>query len=265
VTPGETLGTLYNIRVGSNETKQHTHRGGAPARALRWRCACLRCARLRLPCSRCVYLLCVRLLCMLGAWYHCAATVRSARKTCVYYVSRRRQTEMQRLCRCCYNAPAHATGASEYALSCHCSLQSNLSRGRGMLHRPHERSAKLPLRRPAIVAPPTYTGLCASRITRRPPVALCRVWSNIVASFKDLERHLRSGKHAAKRGRSLGSLRMEPLQGVDHRLNGAKRGRLQDDLERRCDRTPLVHANRYRKKRLSVQGTKASNTSRSPQ
>ena len=63
VTPGETLGTLYNIRVGSNKTKQHTHRGGAPARALRWRCACLRCARLRLPCSRCVYLLCVRLLC----------------------------------------------------------------------------------------------------------------------------------------------------------------------------------------------------------
>ena len=66
VTPGETLGTLYNIRVGSNKTKQHTHRGGAPARALRWRCACLRCARLRLPCSRCVYLLCVRLLCMLA-------------------------------------------------------------------------------------------------------------------------------------------------------------------------------------------------------
>ena len=25
VTPGETLGTLYNIHVGSNKTKQHTH------------------------------------------------------------------------------------------------------------------------------------------------------------------------------------------------------------------------------------------------
>ena len=25
VTPGEPLGTLYNIRVGSNKTKQHTH------------------------------------------------------------------------------------------------------------------------------------------------------------------------------------------------------------------------------------------------
>jgi len=24
VTPGETLGTLYNIHVGSNKTKQHT-------------------------------------------------------------------------------------------------------------------------------------------------------------------------------------------------------------------------------------------------
>jgi hypothetical protein len=40
------------------------HRGGAPARALCWSCACLRCARLRFPCSRCVYLLCVRLLCV---------------------------------------------------------------------------------------------------------------------------------------------------------------------------------------------------------
>ena len=26
VTPGETLGTLYNIHVGSNKTKQHTIR-----------------------------------------------------------------------------------------------------------------------------------------------------------------------------------------------------------------------------------------------
>ena len=25
MTPGETLGTLYNIRVGSNKTKQHNH------------------------------------------------------------------------------------------------------------------------------------------------------------------------------------------------------------------------------------------------
>ena len=29
VTPGETLGTLYNIHVGSNKTKQHS-RGAAP-------------------------------------------------------------------------------------------------------------------------------------------------------------------------------------------------------------------------------------------
>ena len=28
VTPGETLGTLYNIHVGSNKTKQHTLGGG---------------------------------------------------------------------------------------------------------------------------------------------------------------------------------------------------------------------------------------------
>ena len=28
VTPGETLGTLYNIHVGSNKTKQHTRRLG---------------------------------------------------------------------------------------------------------------------------------------------------------------------------------------------------------------------------------------------
>ena len=28
VTPGETLGTLYNIHVGSNKTKQHRPRPG---------------------------------------------------------------------------------------------------------------------------------------------------------------------------------------------------------------------------------------------
>ena len=28
VTPGETLGTLYNIHVGSNKTKQHTPLAG---------------------------------------------------------------------------------------------------------------------------------------------------------------------------------------------------------------------------------------------
>ena len=31
VTPGETLGTLYNIRVGTNKTKQHTRVTGRPA------------------------------------------------------------------------------------------------------------------------------------------------------------------------------------------------------------------------------------------
>ena len=64
------------------------HLGGAPARALCWRCACLRCracvphapvactcctcaccaclryARLHFPCSRCVHLLCLPLLCV---------------------------------------------------------------------------------------------------------------------------------------------------------------------------------------------------------
>ena len=64
------------------------HHGGAPGRALCWRCACLRCrtcvpharvactccacagcarlryARLRFPCSRCVHLLCLPLLCV---------------------------------------------------------------------------------------------------------------------------------------------------------------------------------------------------------
>jgi hypothetical protein len=80
------------------------HRGGAPARALCWRCACLRCracvpharvactcctyaccaclryARLHFPCSRCVYLLCLPLLCVpaLCAFVRCVVCLCSA-------------------------------------------------------------------------------------------------------------------------------------------------------------------------------------------
>ena len=43
--------------------QRRRHRGGAPARALCWRCACLRCrACVWSPCSRCVYLLCMMIV-----------------------------------------------------------------------------------------------------------------------------------------------------------------------------------------------------------
>ena len=84
--------------------QRRRHRGGAPARALCWRCACLRCrvcvpharvactccacacsaylryARLRFPCSRCVHLLCLPLLCVpaLCAFVRCVVCLCSA-------------------------------------------------------------------------------------------------------------------------------------------------------------------------------------------
>ena len=36
VTPGETLGTLYNIHVGSNKTKQHAHSSPSWSHSLGW-------------------------------------------------------------------------------------------------------------------------------------------------------------------------------------------------------------------------------------
>ena len=61
--------------------QRRRHRGGAPARALCWRCTCFRFARLRFPCSRCVHLLCVPLLCVpaLSAFVRCAVCLCSAR------------------------------------------------------------------------------------------------------------------------------------------------------------------------------------------
>ena len=84
--------------------QRRRHRGGAPARALCWRCACWRCracvpharvactccacaccaclryARLRFPCSRCVHLLCLPLLCVpvLCAFVRCVVCLCSA-------------------------------------------------------------------------------------------------------------------------------------------------------------------------------------------
>ena len=84
--------------------QRRRHRGGAPARALCWRCACLRCracvpharvactccayaccaclryARLHFPCSRCVHLLCLPLLCVpaLCAFVRCVVCLCSA-------------------------------------------------------------------------------------------------------------------------------------------------------------------------------------------
>ena len=81
---------LCSVRSDRAPSARHhrRHLGGAPARALCWRCACLRCracvphapvactcctcagcaclryARLHSPCSRCVHLLCLPLLCV---------------------------------------------------------------------------------------------------------------------------------------------------------------------------------------------------------
>jgi hypothetical protein len=61
------VGHLCSVRPdrATSARQRRRHRGGAPARALCWRCAYLRC-RACVPCSRCVYLLCMRLLCMLA-------------------------------------------------------------------------------------------------------------------------------------------------------------------------------------------------------
>jgi len=111
------LGVWCSIRLDrahfARPSRQHC--GGAPARALCWRCACLRCCacvsharvactryvcaccaclrfcalafpmlalwRLRFPCSRCVHLLCVPLLCVpaLCAFVWCVVYLCSAR------------------------------------------------------------------------------------------------------------------------------------------------------------------------------------------
>ena len=56
VTPGETLGTLYNIHVGSNKTKQHkTQAKRSPVRAAnpaRFRAAKLLLEKIQLPAAQ---------------------------------------------------------------------------------------------------------------------------------------------------------------------------------------------------------------------
>ena len=113
--------------------QRRRHRGGAPARALCWRCACLRrracvsharaactccacaccaclrCARLRFICSRCVHLLCVHLLCafVLGVVCLCSARLHRAD----FLRQRRRHT---------FNAPQRPLMPLHGVPSCSC-------------------------------------------------------------------------------------------------------------------------------------------------